>query len=156
MRQLIWKRTTQVTSNKNSKGEGLRSGFEVRLTNELARRGVAYEYEAIRIPYTPKSVRHYVPDLILENGIIIEIKGRFTSADRQKHKYIKQCYPDLDIRFVFQRSTQKLSKTSQTTYAKWCETNGFKYNDGYIPLSWAKEPKNETNLIHIQHWRRQK
>lgn len=145
----------QLTS-KNNKGEKLRSGFEARLTNELHRRGVPYEYEALRIPYTPKSVKHYVPDLVLENGVIIEIKGRFTSADRQKHKYIKNCYPDLDIRFIFQRSTQKLSKISKTTYATWCNTNGFKYNDGYIPLSWVSEPINEVNLKYIEQWRRQK
>lgn len=140
-------------STKNTKGELVRSGFEAMLTSELTRLKVNYSYEAVRIPYTPiQKVKHYIPDVILPNGIIIEIKGRFTSADRQKHKAIKALYPDLDIRFVFQRASQRINKGSKTTYAMWCESNGIRYHDGCIPINWIKEPTNKTNKQYIKEW----
>lgn len=141
--------------SKNSKGETLRSGFEVMLTNELSRLKVNYAYEAIRIPYTPpQKLKHYIPDIILPNGIIVEIKGRFISADRQKHKYIKALYPDLDIRFVFQRATQKINKGSKTTYGDWCKTQGIKYHEGFIPKTWIDEPSNTINKKYIKEWQK--
>lgn len=73
------------------------------------------------------------------NGIIIETKGRFMTADRQKHLMIQQDHPDLDIRFVFNNPNARISKTSKTTYAKWCEKYGFKYAKGSIPEAWLKE-----------------
>lgn len=104
----------------NKQGERVRSGFEAALTDELTKFNIKYDYEAVKIPYQPlQKVKHYVPDLVLANGIIVEIKGRFTSPDRQKHKAIKANYPDLDIRFVFQKQDQKINKGSKTSYAMW-------------------------------------
>jgi hypothetical protein len=76
---------------------------------------------------------------VLENGIIIETKGRFLVADRKKHMLIKRQHPHLDIRFVFSNSKQKLNKASRTTYADWCNKNGFQYADKEIPVHWLKE-----------------
>ena len=45
----------------------------------------------------------------------------------------------LDIRFVFERADRKLSKVSKSTYATWCERNGFQYAVKYMPLEWADE-----------------
>jgi hypothetical protein len=144
-------RITQVT---NTRGEKLRSGFEDKLTQELQKKKVDYEYEAVRIPFTPPAkVRHYTPDIILPNGIIIEIKGRFVSADRQKHKHIQAQYPDLDIRFVFQRATQKITKVSKTTYGMWCKSQGIKYAEGVIPKAWIDAPVNEVNKTYIKGWK---
>lgn len=70
--------------------------------------------------------------------LIIETKGRFVTADRLKHIEIKKQRPDLDIRFVFSNSRQRISKTSRTTYASWCEKHGFLYADKEIPASWLK------------------
>lgn len=138
----------------NSRGENLRSGFEALLTEQLQRQNVDYEYEAVRIPFTPPAkVRHYTPDIILPNGIIVEIKGRFVSADRQKHKFIKAQYPDLDVRFVFQRATQKINKTSKTTYGMWCKSQGIKYAEGVIPKAWIEEPANNINKRYIKGWK---
>ncbi|MQR02362.1 hypothetical protein [Glaciimonas soli] len=66
-------------------------------------------------------------------------KGRFLTADRQKHLLIKQQHPELDIRFVFSRSKTTISKTSKTTYGDWCLKYGFKYADKSIPDAWLKE-----------------
>lgn len=141
----------------NAKGETVRSGFEAMLTTELARLKVDYAYEAVRIPYSPpQKTKHYIPDIILPNGIIVEIKGRFTSPDRQKHKAIRSAYPDLDIRFVFQRASQKINKGSQTTYAMWCKSNDIRFHEGCIPLTWIKEPENKTNKEFIRRWQDEK
>jgi len=98
----------------------------------------AFEYETKRIPYTPK-IKHYTPDFILENGIIVETKGRFLSTDRAKHLLIKQQHPDLDIRFVFTNPRQRISKRSKTTYGDWCDKHKYKYAEGLVPASWTKE-----------------
>lgn len=120
---------------------GFRSGLEERIAQELLEQGVPFDYEAHTIEYTkPAKKATYKPDFILHNGIIIETKGRFLTADRQKHLLIKKQHPDLDIRFVFSNSNSKISKRSKTTYAMWCEKNGFLYADGFIPKAWLKEP----------------
>jgi hypothetical protein len=94
----------------------------------------------IKIGYIkPERDATYTPDFPLPNGIIIETKGRFLTADRQKHLLIKDQRPDLDIRFVFSNSRSKIGKKSKTTYAMWCEKNGFKYADKSIPTEWINE-----------------
>jgi hypothetical protein len=123
---------------------GYRSGLEIQVAKQLEQAGIDVDYENLRIQFVqPSKVRTYTPDFVLPNGIIIETKGRFTSADRQKHLFVQQQYPELDIRFVFANPNQRLNKTSKTTYAKWCEKNGFKYAAKLIPESWLKEPKKE-------------
>jgi hypothetical protein len=76
---------------------------------------------------------------VLSNGIVIETKGRFLLADRQKHILVKKHNPTLDIRFVFSNSNARISKTSTTTYAQWCKKNGFQYADKMIPKEWLDE-----------------
>ena len=69
----------------------------------------------------------------------METKGRFTVSDRQKHLLIKEQQPELDIRFVFSNQNAKLYKGSKTTYAQWCEKNGFQYAHKTIPDDWLSE-----------------
>lgn len=117
--------------------EGYRSGLEKQIADQLKRAGIVVEYESVTISYTkPEKPSRYKPDFVLPSGIIIESKGRFLTADRQKHKLIKEQHPHLDIRFVFSNSKSRISKQSKTTYAAWCESNGFKYADKYIPSAW--------------------
>ena len=66
----------------------------------------------------------------------VETKGRFLTADRKKHLLIKAQYPELDIRFLFQNSNARISKSSKTTYADWCNKYGFKFADKTIPSDW--------------------
>jgi hypothetical protein len=116
----------------------------------LTAHGVPHAYEAFKIPWVLHKDCTYTPDILLPNGIIIETKGRFVTSDRQKHLYIKKQEPDLDIRMVFTRSKARLSKTSATTYAKWCETKGYLYADTLIPRAWTLEPINEASLVRIR------
>jgi len=91
--------------------------------------------------------RKYTPDFLLPNGIIIETKGRFTPADRMKHLAIQKQHPNLDIRFVFSNSKSKLRKGAKTTYADWCDKNGFLYADKDVPQEWLDEKKKLAKLM---------
>ncbi|WPM81356.1 hypothetical protein R5W60_06690 [Brucella pseudintermedia] len=121
--------------------KGFRSGLEDKVAATLDAGGYSYAYEGYRVEYTvPARKAKYTPDFpLLQNGIIVETKGRFLTEDRQKHLLIKEQHPNLDIRFVFSNSKTRISKASQTTYAKWCETHGFQYADKSIPLAWLEE-----------------
>jgi hypothetical protein len=119
---------------------GYRSGLEERVARELKAQGITSDYESVVIRYTkPERESKYTPDFPLPNGIIIETKGRFLTADRQKHLLIKKQHPELDIRFVFSNANARISKQSKTTYAAWCEKNGFLYATGSIPVEWLNE-----------------
>lgn len=119
---------------------GFRSGLEEKVAKALKEQGIDPKYEEEKIVYTvPSRKATYTPDFRLPNGIYVETKGRFVVADRQKHLFIKAQHPELDIRFVFSNSNAKISKTSKTTYAMWCEQHGFKYADKVIPQEWIDE-----------------
>ena len=119
---------------------GYRSGLEDKISDQLKEAGVTFEYETFKIKYTvPETLHTYTPDFILPNGIIVESKGRFVVADRKKHLYVQKQHPDLDIRFVFSNSKAKISKGSKTTYANWCNKNGFLFADKLIPEEWINE-----------------
>ena len=124
-----------------------RSGLEDKTMEDLAQRGVPYRYEEVKVSYEKPASKHkYTPDFILPNGIIIETKGMFEAADRQKHELIKAQRPDLDIRFVFSRSKSPLRKGSPTSYGAWCEKRGFLYADKLIPQAWIDEPTDPKRL----------
>lgn len=134
--------TTTQAHRKTLISKGFRSGLEERISAELDQAGVGYTYEDQVIHYEkPQKVARYTPDFVLENGIIIETKGRFLTADRQKHLLVQKQHPEFDIRFVFSSSKQRISKKSKTTYANWCEKHGFMYADHSIPEEWLKETK---------------
>ena len=134
---------------------GWRSGLEKELIKQLKKAGVAAEYEPFKMPYLiPESKHTYTPDFVLPNGIVIESKGRFTLDDRKKHLYLKEQYPYLDLRFVFSNSRGKIRKGSKTTYADWCEKNGFEYADKTIPRDWLKARKNHKSLREIENFRK--
>lgn len=117
---------------------GFRSGLEQDNAAWLKKNNVGFDYETLKIKWV--SAPHtYTPDFVLENGIIIEAKGRFVGSERAKHLAVKKQHPDLDIRFVFSNSNTRLSKGSKTTYGSWCEKHGFLYADEKIPVSWMKE-----------------
>jgi hypothetical protein len=87
---------------------------------------------------------------VLPNGIILELKGRWLSPDRKKHRLVHAQYPDLEIRFIFSRPQERISKQSRTTYAKFCETQGWKYAGPTVPLLWLTEPAHLRSLRAIQ------
>lgn len=126
---------------KGARSGAFRSGLEERIAAHIDRQNVSYSFEEHYVKYTvPSREAKYWPDFVLSNGILIEGKGIFETADRQKQLLIREQYPDLDIRIVFSSSKSKLYKGSPTTYGMWCDKHGIKYSDKLIPLSWLKEP----------------
>jgi len=116
---------------------GFKSGLEENISTQIESKGVTVKYESEKIGYVIPSSNHtYTPDFRLPNGIIIETKGRFVATDRKKHLLIKQQHPELDIRFVFSNSKNKITKTSKTSYADWCIKHNYNYSDKFIPDSW--------------------
>ena len=125
---------------------GFRSGLEERVCEQLAFLNILDCYEIKKISFVqPAKNRNYTPDFWLPNGIVVETKGVFTVQDRQKHLLIKDQYPDLDLRFVFSNSKNKLRKGSKTTYADWCNKYGFIFADQLIPKEWINEKKRGNN-----------
>ena len=118
---------------------GYRSGLEDKISEQLKSLSVPVKYEEFKIIYEVNEIRSYTPDFELPNGIIIESKGRFVSADRKKHLLIQKQHPLLDIRFVFSNSRAKINKGSKTSYADWCNKFGFLYADKLIPKEWIDE-----------------
>lgn len=125
---------------------GWRSGFEQDIAEQLKRAGVEFEYEPGKLVFTqPAKQRSYTPDFVLtkKNGdpMVLESKGRWLTADRQKHLMVRDCHPDLDIRFVFTNAKARISKASKTTYAMWCDKQGFKWAHKVVPEEWLDECK---------------
>ncbi len=135
----------KVTKKNNpkwvAKKYGFKSGLEENISKQIEDRGIEVQYESEKVAYTiPASEHTYNPDFKLPNGIRVETKGRFVLADRKKHLLVKEQNPNLDIRFVFSNSKNKINKKSKTTYGDWCDKHGFKYADKVIPDEWFLEP----------------
>ena len=114
-----------------------RSRLEERLARWLELNDVSFQYETLNLSYTITA--NYTPDFVLQNGVILDAKGYFKTADLRKMLAVKKDNPDLDIRFVFQAPFNTLSKESKTTYAMWAEKNDFKWcSSSDIPLSWIE------------------
>lgn len=113
-----------------------RSGLEEVNAKRLRDLGIDGKFEDPNdiIHYTSPATPHrYTRDFRLPNGIIIETKGIFDSADREKHLLIKAQHPHLDIRFVFTRAKARLSKSKLLSPAKfkaWLIEN-FKKTEGF-------------------------
>lgn len=131
--------TTKSKIRQQAIKNGYRSGLEDVISEDLKKRGVDFGYETVKIKWQLIESKTYTPDFILPNGVIIESKGRFVLDDRKKHLKVREQNPELDIRFVFSNSRNKIRKGSKTTYAMWCEKNNFKYADKRIPDEWINK-----------------
>jgi hypothetical protein len=146
-----------------------RSGFEDKLDADLKDQGCSYWYEPFKIPYEIKETRNYIPDFVISKGkltkpkksltfdeardmILIEAKGFFKYQDRVKMLLVKEQYPELDVRLVFQNNNYitKLTKKQKSMkkegkefvkerYSDWAEKHGFPYAIKQIPSEWYKE-----------------
>lgn len=131
-----------------SAGRKFDSRFEGNVNASLEASGVPFALtnkdRAAALPYQ-RPVSHYHPDFTVMGpdgsvAFLVEAKGRFLSEDRTKLLLVKQQNPGTDIRLLFYRPTDKLSKSSATTYAGWCEKHGFPWAKGpNIPEEWINE-----------------
>jgi hypothetical protein len=122
---------------------GRRSMGEVQFdANYIEGRGVFAVYEANTFEYCVSEKRKYTPDWIIitkTSEFFIEYKGVLDGRTRKKMKLVKQQNPELDIRFIFQNASNKISKASKTTYGDWATQWGFKWADNRLPKEWLKE-----------------
>lgn len=132
------------TRVKHKDGMTFRSKLEyfVYNTARASRRQLEYEPKSAIIDYT--IAFRYQPDFVLPNGIIIEAKGRLDVWDRRKMIAVKAQHPHLDIRFVFQKASMKLSRAGKT-YGEWADAVGFPWSEGTIPLKWWGEQRKEVS-----------
>lgn len=119
-----------------------RSTLEKRLVPPLLEIGAQYEKHALKYP---KEDGRYLLDTALPNGIAIEFKGWFRPAERTKMLAVKRAHPELDIRLVFERPQNTLSKASKTTYAAWATKHGFEWADNHVPKFWLDAPLNAAS-----------
>ena len=137
---MVTRRKKPLSPNEVGMKYGFRSGLEEKVAEFLTSKGVKFTYETLKVPYVKPETNHiYTPDFILDNGIIIETKGRWLLDDRKKHLLIRKQRPDLDIRLLFQNANAKISKGSKTSYADFCEKHGIPYAHREIPVAWLKE-----------------
>lgn len=117
-----------------------RSGFEKKVYEHATRgrRIVEYEPKHSILHYTKPAT--YLPDFVLPSGIRIECKGYFGPRDRAKLLAVKKCNPGCDIRLVFQRANNRLTKSKNSMmYWEWCEKHGFPWSETTIPDEWHDE-----------------
>jgi hypothetical protein len=115
-----------------------RSKSEEHIFHVLQDMKIPIRYEETKLNYKWFENKTYTPDFQLPNNIYLEVKGRFVLNDRKKHLFIREQYPDIDIRFIFDNPNGKLYKKGKMTYANWCEKHNFKYckrSEG-IPQEW--------------------
>jgi hypothetical protein len=125
-----------------------RSKSEERVAEHLNFLGVPYLYEPKdgKVTYKIERSASYLPDFVLtKSGTILEVKGYLTSSDRSKYIRIKESNPNIDLRFVFDRASTKLNKTSKTTYAEWADKHGFLWCEKVIPPHWYSTSNRKSN-----------
>lgn len=130
---------------------GFRSGLEDKIGDQITEMGEEVVFEKFKLPYIIPAKKHmYTPDFRLRNGILVEAKGIFDATDRAKHLFVKEQYPELDIRFVFSNDKAPINPGSKTTLAMWCEKYGYKYSKKLIPPEWfSEEGPSEDPLVVI-------
>jgi hypothetical protein len=109
-----------------------RSGLEHLVAVLLERASITALHEKETLKYLQPSVmRRYLVDFTFpENpALIVEVKGRFTGADRKKMLLVKEQHPTRKLVMLFGKSSNKLSKNSPTTYADWCDKNDIAWID---------------------------
>lgn len=119
-----------------------RSKYEKRVWGNVpakTKRRVEYEPQSPSICYNTPS--RYIPDFKLPNGVLVECKGYFDSKSRGKMLRVKAQNPGLDIRFLFQRANNRITKSPNSLmYWQWAEKHGFPWHEGdSIPEEWYEE-----------------
>ena len=119
-----------------------RSKYEKAIYGDIPakyKRRVEYEPSDPTMRYTlPK---RYIPDFDLGNGVYVEAKGYFKSADRTKMLRVRKENPGVDLRFLFQRANNRLTKSPNSMmYWEWAEKHSFEWSEGTkIPKEWFRK-----------------
>jgi len=117
-----------------------RSKFEKAVYEHAKKHNRTIEYEPACPAIYYVATARYIPDFRLPNGLLIECKGHFGPKDRRKMLQIKRHNPHLDIRLIFQRANNRLTKyPNSMMYWQWAEKHGFPWAEEAIPEEWFNE-----------------
>lgn len=144
-------------------GDPCRSGYEQKIINHLIDVGLPYAYEAVQLTYTTKvtngncrvceangyqsdvyQLRKYTPDLLLPNGIIVEIKGKFTAQKRNHMRQLVKDNDHRDIRFIFMADNPFGGAKPRKRYSDWARALGIQC--AVVPVNW------KTKTLEIEHF----
>ena len=122
----------------NRKGK-YKSGLEATTAELMAKANLRAEYEPDTFPYVKQS--HYTPDFKIRDNVFIETKGEFSPSNRANMLAFREQHPEIEIRFIFGNSNNRLYRGSKTTYKEWADRHGFKWADirEGLPTDWWKE-----------------
>lgn len=123
-----------------------KSKFEQTVSKVLGNRA-KYEPDKIRF-VQPAVERTYIPDWKIGEHVYIETKGKLDLETRKKMVWVKDQHPHCKFYILFQNAFNRITKRSNTTYADWCDRNGFEWGhfpDG-IPEHWFKVE--EQTVVH--------
>lgn len=102
-------------------------------------------YEKSKVAYrVPETNHKYTPDFYINEYLVIETKGKFTSQDRYKMACVKEQYPRINFVLYFQNANVPIRKGSMTKYWTWAEKNGFTW---YCSKTKPLTPRELTKLI---------
>ena len=140
----------------NVRKSGKRSKFEETIGKQLDDAGMPYTYETYSYEYDVALAKNrarcldcdgtnlvrtawYTPDFFLDNGIIIEAKGRFTAANRRLILAVRQDHKELmdNLVMVFMRDN-KIHRNSKTHYSDWCMENDVPFSIGEVKKEWLR------------------
>ena len=122
---------------RSAEGNNYRSKYEATVCADLESRGVTYQYEPTTLKYTYEA--NYVPDLLLPNGVFVELKGFLDYEDRRKLESVLRSNPGIKLRILFYRNN-RLRRNSKTLYSDWAERVGIPWAVGNsIPEDWLSE-----------------
>ena len=124
----------------------------VHMTRKFKSNLEAQFYKAHNLPYETSKLKYvlthtYTPDWQVSPTAFIETKGAMCSADRTKIKECLKQHPHVRILMAFQVPQKRLSKTSKTTYAGWCDRHGVewcKWDDTVFICSWIRTHRPTT------------
>lgn len=126
-----------------------RSMAEVRYAARLESHGIHYEYEGTTVNYQYDPQKYTVDFSVVAknkkgNPVYLEFKGKLDATNRKKLRAIKKSNPEMDLRLVFEKPTNKLYRGAKLRYWEWAERHGFLWYDANDidklkkDLLWAK------------------
>ncbi len=137
-----------------------RGSLEPKVMADLEARGISYEYEPFSLKYVFEA--SYTPDIVLPNGVIVEIKGKFDRDDQRKMDLVVKQHPDKDIRIVFQRlktgliGSAKRKDGTRMTHKEWADRRGIKCAEMKIPEEWLEyENEDQVDISDPEPFREQ-
>lgn len=132
---------SRVTRKSRRASTSSTSPYRSKLEGKVAELLPEIKYETRKLDYiVPASKHKYLVDFELGPNDYIEVKGRLLPSERKKYLLVRECNPDITLRFFFDKSDNKIYKGSKTTYAMWAEENGFLWTDirRGLPPEWLE------------------